>query len=146
MRALVQRVSFAAVDVRGECIAQIGVGLLILLGIQQGDGEEQARVLAKKVVEMRIFSDDQGKMNRSVVDEKGAILVVSQFTLYGDTSKGRRPNFMRAARPDEALPLYEMFIKNVKTYGVNVQQGRFGAMMDVRSTNDGPVTLIVDCD
>ena len=144
MRAVLQRVSRARVRVGDEVTGEIGRGLLVLLGVAQGDTAEQARWLAEKVVGLRIFPDDEGKMNRDVTEAGGAVLVVSQFTLYGDCRKGRRPSFIEAAPPETAIPLYETFIEAVRALGVRVATGRFGAMMDVELTNAGPVTLIVD--
>ncbi len=144
MRAVIQRVSRASVTIDGEVVGSIGPGLLVLLGITHTDSVEQARWLAEKIVNLRIFNDDDGKMNRSVADIDGSVLVVSQFTLYGDAQKGRRPSFIAAARPEHATPLYEQFIVALLEQGVPVQTGRFGAMMQVELVNDGPVTLIVD--
>jgi len=144
MRAVVQRVSSCRVVVSGEVVGQIGRGLVVLLGVRTGDTEAQARWLADKVVGLRIFEDDQGKMNVSVADAGGSVLVVSQFTLYGDCEKGRRPSFIDAARPEVAEPLYEGFVNAVRLHGVPVATGRFGAMMQVELVNDGPVTLILD--
>lgn len=144
MRAVVQRVTRAAVAVDGAQIAEIGPGLLVLLGVTHADTPAQAAWLADKIVGLRLFADDDGKMNRDVRETAGSILVVSQFTLYGDCRKGRRPSFIDAAQPEQAIPLYEAFINGVKALGVPVQTGRFGAMMQVELVNDGPVTLIVD--
>src|SRR4051794_31970666 len=144
MRAVLQRVRRASVHVEGELIGQIGPGLLVLLGVAPADTAEHARWLADKVVTLRVFADDAGKMNRDVAESGGGVLVVSQFTLYGDCRKGRRPSFVAAAPPEIAIPLYEAFIDAVKAHGVPVATGRFGAMMQVELVNDGPVTLIVD--
>ncbi len=144
MRAVLQRVSRARVRVGEEVTGEIGPGLLVLLGVAHGDTAEQARWLAEKVVGLRIFPDADGKMNRDVSEAGGGVLVVSQFTLYGDCRKGRRPSFIDAAGPETAIPLYETFIEAVRALGVPVATGRFGAMMDVELTNAGPVTLIVD--
>jgi D-tyrosyl-tRNA(Tyr) deacylase len=144
MRAVVQRVSRAKVTIDGEVVGEIGVGLLILLGVTHGDTGEQANWLAEKIVGLRIFSDAEGKMNRDVTEAGGAVIVVSQFTLYGDCRKGRRPSFIDAAGPPIAIPLYEAFINGIKRLGVPVAAGRFGADMQVELVNDGPVTLIVD--
>ena len=144
MRAVLQRVSHARVVVDQEVVGQIGRGLLVLLGVTHSDTAEQARWLAEKIVSLRLFADDAGKMNRSVDEVGGAVLVVSQFTLHGDCRKGRRPSFVDAAPPDIAIPLYEAFIDAVKALGVRTATGRFGAMMEVELVNDGPVTLIVD--
>ena len=144
MRAVLQRVHQARVRVGDEVTGEIGRGLLVLLGVAQGDTPEQARWLAEKIVGLRIFQDDEGKMNRDVSEAGGSVLVVSQFTLYGDCRKGRRPSFIDAAPPETAIPLYEQFIEAVRALGVPVATGRFGAMMDVELVNAGPVTLIVD--
>src|SRR5689334_17186324 len=129
MRAVIQRVSRASVTIDNEIVGSIGSGLLVLLGVTHTDSTEQARWLAEKIVNLRIFNDDDGKMNRSVADVDGSILVVSQFTLYGDAQKGRRPSFIAAARPEHATPLYEQFIVALLEQGIPVQTGRFGAMM-----------------
>jgi D-tyrosyl-tRNA(Tyr) deacylase len=127
-----------------EVVGQIAQGLLVLLGVTHRDTADQARWLADKIVGLRIFADDEGKMNRGVADVGGSVLVVSQFTLYGDCQKGRRPSFIDAAPPQIAVPLYEEFINAVKALGISVAAGRFGAMMQVELVNDGPVTLIVE--
>jgi D-tyrosyl-tRNA(Tyr) deacylase len=144
MRAVLQRVSRARVIVEKETVGEIGSGLLVLLGVARGDSEEQARRLADKVCSLRVFQDEEGKMNRGLLDVGGSALVVSQFTLYGDCKKGRRPSFIEAALPGEAEPLYEMFAEAMRAQGVRTQTGRFGAMMQVELVNDGPVTLIVE--
>jgi len=144
MRAVLQRVTRARVLVDDEVVGQIEHGLLVLLGVCQTDGPAQAQWLADKVAGLRIFADDEGKMNRDVIEAGGSILVVSQFTLYGDCLKGRRPSFIDAAAPDLAVPLYEAFINGLRARGIRVATGRFGAMMQVELVNDGPVTLIVD--
>ena len=144
MRAILQRVTRARVLVQDEVVGQIDRGLLVLLGVCQADGPAQAQWLADKVAGLRIFADDEGKMNRDVTEAGGGILVVSQFTLYGDCQKGRRPSFIEAAGPDLAVPLYEAFINGLRARGIFVATGRFGAMMQVELINDGPVTLIVD--
>jgi D-aminoacyl-tRNA deacylase len=144
MRAVVQRVSRAGVTVDGETVGVIGRGLLVLLGVAPADTEAEARWLADKVVGLRIFPDDEGKMNRDVSEAGGGVLVVSQFTLYGDARKGRRPSFIGAAPPEMAEPLYESFVAAVRAQGVPAATGRFGAMMQVELVNDGPVTLLVD--
>lgn len=141
MRALLQRVSKASVTVEGQTISSIGSGLLILLGIGHGDGEEQAKFLAEKVANLRIFEDQQGKTNLSVLDVQGEAIVVSQFTLYADTRKGRRPSFIDAALPDMAEPLVNRFVDLLRGHGVPTQTGRFGAHMEVEIHNDGPVTI-----
>ncbi|MCI0380348.1 MAG: D-aminoacyl-tRNA deacylase [Gemmataceae bacterium] len=144
MRAVLQRVARAKVVVEGQTVGEIGRGLLLLLGVTHDDTPEKAQWLAEKVAGLRIFPDDEGKMNRDLAETGGAALVVSQFTLYGDTRKGRRPSFVDAAPPETAIPLYEAFIDALKALGVPVATGQFGAMMQVELVNDGPVTLIVD--
>jgi D-tyrosyl-tRNA(Tyr) deacylase len=144
MRAVVQRVSRAAVRVGGETIGVIGQGLLVLLGVGHDDSSSDAHWLAEKIVGLRIFTDADGKMNRDLVEAGGAVLVVSQFTLYGDCRKGRRPSFVAAAGPEQAIPLYETFIQAIRALGIPVQTGQFGAMMEVELVNDGPVTLILE--
>ncbi len=144
MRAVVQRVRSARVTVSGDVVGEIGRGLLVLLGVHTSDTPEQARWLADKLAGLRIFEDDAGKMTLAVGDVGGAILVVSQFTLYGDCSKGRRPSFIAAARPETATPLYEAVVTALKAHGVPVATGVFGADMRVDLTNDGPVTLVID--
>lgn len=141
MRALIQRVSGASVRIEGRVISQIGRGLVILLGIGPGDGAEQAAYLAEKIANLRIFEDDHGKTNLSVLDVKGEAIVVSQFTLYADVRKGRRPSFTDAALPDIAEPLVDRFAELLRGYGVPTQTGRFGAHMLVEIHNDGPVTI-----
>jgi D-tyrosyl-tRNA(Tyr) deacylase len=144
MRAVVQRVSEARVRIDGEVVGAIGPGLLVLLGVTHDDTAEEARWLAEKIVGLRIFNDDDDKMNRGVEDIGGGVLVVSQFTLYGDCRKGKRPSFIDAAAPDIAIPLYEAFINGIRALGIRTATGRFGAMMQVELINDGPVTLIVE--
>lgn len=141
MRIVLQRVSRARVAVEGRTTGEIGRGLLLLVGFTEGDGEEALAWMADKVVGLRIFPDDEGKMNRSLEEADGALLVVSQFTLYGDARKGRRPSFVDAARPETAIPLYERFLARLRAAGRPVQTGEFGAMMEVELVNDGPVTL-----
>ena len=141
MRALLQRVSQASVTVEGQTISRIRKGLLILLGVGHGDGEEQAKFLAEKIANLRVFEDEQGKTNLSVLDVRGEALVVSQFTLYADTRKGRRPSFIDAALPDVAEPLVNRFVELLGGHGVPVQTGQFGAHMGVEIHNDGPVTI-----
>ena len=141
MRLLIQRVSHASVTVEQKTISQIGNGLLILLGIGHDDGEAQAVFLAEKVANLRIFEDEQGKTNLSVLDVKGEAIVVSQFTLYADTRKGRRPSFIDAALPEVAAPLVDRFVELLRSHGVPTQTGQFGAHMDVEIHNNGPVTI-----
>lgn len=141
MRLLIQRVSRAEVTVEGQTISKIGKGLLILLGVGRNDGEGQAQFLAEKAANLRIFEDEQGKTNLSVLDVKGEAIVVSQFTLYADTSKGRRPSFIDAALPDIAAPLVDRFIEFLRGQGVPTQSGQFGEHMQVEIHNDGPVTI-----
>lgn len=141
MRALIQRVSHASVTVDEQTISSIGKGLLILLGVGHGDGEEQANFLAEKTANLRIFEDEQGKTNLSILDVKGEAIVVSQFTLYANTQKGRRPSFIEAALPDVAEPLVNRFIELLRGHGVPTQTGKFGAHMEVEIHNDGPVTI-----
>jgi D-tyrosyl-tRNA(Tyr) deacylase len=145
MRAVIQRVTRCAVSVDGELISEIGTGLLVLLGIARGDGEAELASLADKILNLRIFPDDEGKMNRSVGDISGELMVVSQFTLLADCRKGRRPSFVDAADPEEARPLYESFAARLTASGLRVATGVFGAMMTVSLDNLGPVTLIIDC-
>lgn len=144
MRIVLQRVSRARVTVAGRATGQIGRGLLLLAGFTDADTEDALAWMAEKVVGLRIFPDDEGKMNRSVAEVGGALLVVSQFTLYGDARKGRRPSFVDAARPETAIPLYERFVELLRRTGLEVATGEFGAMMDVELVNDGPVTLILE--
>lgn len=144
MRLVVQRVSSAEVTVDGEVVASIGQGLLLLVGVGKEDSVEKARQLAGKVARLRIFSDDEGKMNRSVVDIGGEALTVSQFTLYGDTRKGNRPSFVGAAEPEKAESLIAEFVGELKRAGVSVREGVFGAHMKVGLVNDGPVTILLE--
>ncbi len=146
MRALIQRVAEGRVTVEHEVVGAIGRGLVVLLGIAASDGIAEATVLADKVAHLRIFGDSEGKFNRSLLDEGGAVLVVSQFTLYADTRKGRRPSFARAAAPGHAAPLVEYFCQALRVQGVQVASGRFGTMMQVHLVNDGPVTIWLDTD
>jgi len=144
MRVVIQRVSSASVTVDGERVASIGRGLLALVGVAQGDGQEEAQRLARKCAEMRIFTDDEGRFNLSLLDVGGEALVVSQFTLLADVRKGRRPSFAAAAAPETAEPLVEAFAQAMREAGVRTQTGRFGARMVVELVNDGPVTIVVD--
>jgi D-tyrosyl-tRNA(Tyr) deacylase len=144
MRAVVQRVSAASVTVAGEVVGRIGRGLLVLLGVAQDDTEEDMRQLAEKCIDLRIFEDEAGKMNLSLAESGGAMLVVSQFTLLGDCRKGRRPSFIAAAPPELAERLYEAFVAAVAARGIATATGRFRAMMQVALVNDGPVTILLD--
>jgi D-tyrosyl-tRNA(Tyr) deacylase len=144
MRALIQRVSHGKVSVADEAIAEIGKGIVVLLGVGNDDGEEQAQYLAKKIAEMRIFEDEEGKTNLSLKEVGGEAIVVSQFTLYADTRKGRRPSFINAARPELAKPLVERFVELMQGHGIPTQTGKFGAHMLVEIDNDGPVTIWVE--
>jgi len=145
MRVVIQRVSEAAVKIDGTIVGEISKGLLVLLGIAQEDNEQDALYLLQKLINLRIFSDADGKMNLSVQDCGGELLVVSQFTLYADTKKGNRPSYIRAARPEQAIPLYEFFLKELqKQFQGSIQTGKFGADMKVSLINDGPVTIIID--
>jgi D-tyrosyl-tRNA(Tyr) deacylase len=145
MRVVIQRVSEAAVKIDGNFVGEISKGLLILLGIAQEDTEQDALYLIQKLINLRIFSDADGKMNLSVQDCGGGLLVVSQFTLYADTKKGNRPSYIRAARPEQAIPLYEFFLNEIqKQFQGTIQTGQFGADMKVSLINDGPVTIVID--
>jgi D-tyrosyl-tRNA(Tyr) deacylase len=144
MRALIQRVSRASVEIDGDVVGEIGPGILILLGVRNGDTTREADFLVEKCLNLRIFEDADGKMNRSVLDEGGQVLVVSQFTLYGDCRKGRRPGYTDAAPPPVSEPLYEYFVQQVRDRGVHTATGRFGADMAVSLVNDGPVTLLAE--
>lgn len=144
MRSVIQRVSSASVTVDGEVTGQIARGFLVLLGVAVDDTEDDVIFLAQKIASLRLFEDEQGKMNLSLADVGGCMLVVSQFTLLGDCRKGRRPSFIRAARPEKAEELYLSFVAEVKGQGIRVETGRFGQHMDVQLTNDGPVTLLID--
>lgn len=144
MRAVVQRVSKASVTIAQQEVGKIDQGLVILLGIHEKDTQEDVDYLVKKIAQMRIFEDEQGKMNRSVEDVEGQILSVSQFTLFADTKKGNRPSFISAARPETAIPLYEAFNEGIRNRGITVATGQFGADMAVSLINDGPVTIIID--
>lgn len=144
MRAVVQRVSRARVAVKGEITGQIGLGLLVLVGVGRDDTEADARYLAEKIFGLRVFEDDQAKMNCSVRDVGGSVLAVSQFTLYGDVRRGKRPSFDAAARPEKARQLYELFVERIRTIGLRCETGRFQEMMKVELTNEGPVTILLD--
>jgi len=144
MRAVVQRVTSAKVEVDDRTVGEIGAGLLVLLGVARDDEPADADYLADKIIGLRIFRDDEGKMNRSLTDTSGALLVVSQFTLYGDTRKGRRPSYIDAAEPERANALYEYFVSRVRAQVIKVETGVFQAMMQVSLVNDGPVTILLD--
>jgi D-tyrosyl-tRNA(Tyr) deacylase len=144
MKAVIQRVKKGSVEIKEKEIGKIGKGLVILLGVGQNDIEKDAEYLAEKIVNLRIFEDKEEKMNLSVRDINGQILVISQFTLYGDCKKGRRPSFISAALPDKAVKLYDYFIKYIKNYGLKIETGKFQAMMLVKIFNDGPVTILLD--
>lgn len=144
MRAVVQRVSRARVTVGGEVVGQIGPGYVVLLGVSREDDEAAADYLAEKVAGLRVFEDENGKMNRSIQEVGGSILAVSQFTLYGDVRRGRRPGFDRAARPEQAEPLYRRFVERLRALGLHVETGRFQTHMEVELVNDGPVTILID--
>ena len=144
MRCVIQRVEQASVTVKGRHTGQIGLGLLVLLGVARSDQESDADYLVEKIIGLRIFEDREGKMNRSVVDVSGSILMVSQFTLYGDVRRGKRPSFDEAARPEEARRLYEYAVQKVRSSGIRCETGEFQAMMKVSLVNDGPVTILLD--
>ena len=146
MRAVLQRVSRAKVTVGDETTGEIGSGILVFLGVSREDSEAEAITLLEKVCNLRIFEDENGKMNLSLLDAKGGLLVVSQFTLYGDARKGRRPSFIEAAAPDKANRIYEFFVAEARRTIANVETGRFQAMMNVELVNDGPVTILLDTD
>ncbi|HLW88471.1 MAG TPA: D-aminoacyl-tRNA deacylase [Terriglobales bacterium] len=144
MRAVVQRVSRAQVTVAGEVVGRVERGLLVLLGVAGKDGESDADYLAEKIAGLRIFEDDAGKMNRAVGEVGGAVLAVSQFTLYGDVRRGKRPSFDAAAQPEQARKLYEYFVERIRASGLRCETGRFQEMMEVELVNDGPVTILLD--
>lgn len=144
MRAVVQRVKNTRLSVEGNLISEIPFGLTVFLGVTTGDTEKEASYLAKKISALRVFEDENGKMNLSVQDVGGEVLLVSQFTLYGDCSKGNRPSFTLAARPEVAEPLYEFAVKELQSYGVTVKKGVFGADMQIEQHNDGPVTILLE--
>jgi D-tyrosyl-tRNA(Tyr) deacylase len=144
MRAVVQRVKHCRVAVEGTVVGEIGPGLLVLLGVGKSDNEAAADYLAEKILGLRIFEDGQEKMNLSVLDQAGAMLVVSQFTLFGDVRRGNRPSFDAAARPEEAKRLYEYFVTKIRESGIRCETGQFQAMMDVELVNEGPVTILLD--
>lgn len=144
MRAVIQRASNASVQISDEVVGKIGQGVLVLLGVARDDERADADYLIDKIINLRIFVDDEGKMNRSLLDTGGAMLVVSQFTLYGDVRRGRRPSYSDAAEPKKANALYEYFVQRARSFGVKVETGVFHAMMAVSLTNDGPVTILLD--
>ena len=144
MRAVVQRVKYSSVTVNGEIVGKIDKGLLVLLGVTHTDSEKEINWLAKKIKDLRIFGDQDGKMNLGLEEINGELLIISQFTLYGDCIKGRRPGFIDAAKPDLAKPLYEKFLEKCRSFGIKTEAGIFGADMKVELLNDGPVTLIID--
>lgn len=144
MKAVVQRVKHTTLTVDGELISEIPFGLTVFLGVKIGDDEKDAAYLAKKIANLRVFEDENGKMNLSVKDVGGEVLLVSQFTLYGDTSKGNRPSFSMAERPEQAEPLYEYAVRELSAYGVTVKKGVFGADMKIEQSNDGPVTILIE--
>lgn len=144
MRAVVQRVTEARVEVAGETVGEIGAGFLVLMGIARDDANTDADYLAEKIANLRVFDDDEGKMNRSLQETCGAMLVVSQFTLYGDVRRGRRPSYSDAAEPEKASELYEYFVERVRSLGMKVETGVFQATMKVSLVNDGPVTILLD--
>jgi D-tyrosyl-tRNA(Tyr) deacylase len=146
MRVVLQRVSSASVTVEGEVVGQIGRGLVLLVGVQSGDSHDEATLLAEKTATLRVFSDHDGKFQHSLLDVEGEALVVSQFTLYADLRKGRRPGFATAAHPEVAAPLVEVYADTLRTLGIRVATGVFGAMMDVALVNEGPVTIVLDSD
>lgn len=146
MKAVAQRVQKTTLSVDGELISQIPFGLTVFLGIKSGDTEKQADYIAKKIAGLRVFEDENGKMNLSVQDVGGEVLLVSQFTLYGDTSRGNRPSFTLAERPEKAEPLYEYTVRALQGYGITVKKGVFGADMKIEQYNDGPVTILLECE
>ncbi len=146
MRAVVQRVKRAEVRVAGEAVGRIGCGFLVLLGVGKDDTEAAGETLVEKIVNLRVFDDDQGRMNRSLQETGGQALCVSQFTLYGDCRKGRRPSYDQAAAPERAESLYESFVASLRRRGISTETGRFRALMEVELVNDGPVTLLLDSD
>jgi D-tyrosyl-tRNA(Tyr) deacylase len=146
MKALIQRVSQASISVKDSIIGEIGRGLVVLVGIREGDDESAARYLAQKIVNLRIFEDSDGKLNLSAIDVKAQIMAISQFTLYADCRRGRRPSFTMAAKPETSLPLYKKFVNFLRETELEIKQGEFGAHMLVKIFNDGPVTIILDSD
>jgi D-tyrosyl-tRNA(Tyr) deacylase len=144
MRVIIQRVSEASVSIDSQVKAKIGYGLMILVGISTEDNHEDIDWLTQKIINLRVFNDENGKMNLSLLDVKGEVLLISQFTLFASTKKGNRPSFIQSAKPEIAVPLYEQFIESLKATGIEIKTGRFGADMKVSLTNDGPVTIIID--
>lgn len=144
MRAVAQRVTGASVRIAGRTVGEIDAGLVVLVGVAREDTAADAEYMADKVVNLRVFEDEQGKMNRSLLETGGAVLAVSQFTLYGDARRGRRPSYVEAAEPEKANSIYERFVKQVRAHGVRVETGVFQAMMDVELVNSGPVTILLD--
>ena len=144
MRLVIQRVLEASVKVDGEELGRVGRGYMVLCGVEDGDTMEDVKYCVEKTVGLRVFEDDAGKMNRSIMDAGGAVLAISQFTLHGDVRRGRRPSFIRAARPETAVPLYDAYCDGLRAAGLQVETGRFGADMKVSLINDGPVTLLID--
>ena len=144
MKALIQRVKRASVTIDGELYSKIGTGMLVLLGVEKGDTKDNAEKLAEKLSKLRIYEDENEKMNLSIIDVKGEMLIVSQFTLCGDCKKGTRPSFDRSASPDIANDLYERFVDEIRSFGIKTQTGKFAAMMDVELVNDGPVTFMLE--
>jgi len=144
MKAVIQRVKKANVKIKGKIIAEINKGFLVLLAVKQEDTEKDIQWVADKILNLRVFSDEQEKMNLCILDIKGELLIVSQFTLYGDCKKGRRPNFVKAAAPEKAENFYNLFISEIKKSGLKTETGEFGAMMDIELINDGPVTIILE--
>ena len=144
MRLVVQRVLEASVTVDGEELGRVARGFMVLCGVEDGDTQEDVRYCEEKTVHLRVFEDEQGKMNRDILDAGGAVLAISQFTLHGDVRRGRRPSFIRAARPETAVPLYDAYCEGLREAGLRVETGRFGADMKVALVNDGPVTLLID--
>jgi len=144
MKVVLQRVKNASVKVEDKVVGQVGPGFLVLLGVKEGDSEKQVDYLVEKIINLRVFEDEQGKMNRSLLDIGGELLVVSQFTLYANCDKGRRPSFIEAAQPEEGRRLYELFVEKARQHGLKVETGEFGAMMEVGLVNEGPVTIILE--
>jgi D-tyrosyl-tRNA(Tyr) deacylase len=144
MRVIIQRVKKADVKVQGEIVGAIDTGLLVFFAVHKDDTEDKIKKMADKILNLRIFSDEVGKMNLSLLDVGGEILVVSQFTLYGDTKKGKRPSFIESARPEKAIPMYENFVSYIKGKGIKIETGEFGKEMEVALVNDGPTTLLID--